>query len=274
MRKTLLSGAVNDIDDRYIGEAINELNKYNSIISFSPKEGKNMSKKILGRVAVALFYLSIFSGSISYAYSRFVTNYKNIEQSETFMISWVGQDGEEQNVECKDAEIAFSFEGCEESKEIEFKENWLPAEPNEKYILNAQARSQDGYRIALTSEYSVDDCIDYLPLYNIQIFYAAKYVNDGALVLKDYVPGEILQEEKDNYKVIKFSSDYKYGRNDITNYYMLVDEDRGYIIVVSGIASMDEIEKIANNLDVRETGNTLNSENYYEYVELIDCGRG
>ena len=60
------------------------------------------------------------------------------------------------------------------------------------------------------------------------------------------------------------------------NYILMFDEEQGNLAIVQGEDSMDTLEKIAKNLEIRETDTPVPQGNSLDEIQIgmMDIGRG
>ena len=58
------------------------------------------------------------------------------------------------------------------------------------------------------------------------------------------------------------------------NYVLLSNADEGWIITVAGMLDMDTIVKVAENLEIRQTGRILTQEDFENKYVFMDGGVG
>ena len=119
---------------------------------------------------------------------------------------------------------------------------------------------------------------DHIPC---QIF-ANEVDTGGRMSVLNAEPVTIEEEAWDNWKVTKVVADYsstewsslnKYFS--IVNYILMFDEEQGILAVVRGEDSMETLEKIAKNLEIRETDTPVPKGNPLDEVQIgmMDIGR-
>ena len=62
----------------------------------------------------------------------------------------------------------------------------------------------------------------------------------------------------------------------IVNYILMFDEERGILAIVQGVDSMETLEKIAKNLEIRETDIPMPQGSPQDEIQIsmMDIGRG
>ena len=114
------------------------------------------------------------------------------------------------------------------------------------------------------------------------MYYAPQFVNGGALLLLNEVPGEIMEENWDNLSVLRFTCtewrDWKTGETGDCevplNHVLLFHPEQGWILSISGSLSMEELETIARNIEVEQTDGLVEAFHFENPYALFDAGRG
>ena len=295
MNTEKLMDAMNGIDEAYKTEALLR-NGYLSETDDSGKENtividaqhlkttaKKNSKRILTIALAACLVLAL--AITAYAVGLFSLSHRDPEPGETYSLYW--PDNPSGRLVWDKFNYVFEFDGPDECAEIEFKEGWLPFEPNES--VNSWSTGEDGWRTKLVSEGAagVDFTSDNFQPYRVDVYYASQFRDDGAMILMYHTPEKILNEEWGEYQVLKFHAtqhfdaiddeemDYHVPERTLDYYYVILfSPDDGYVIVVSGTSDMETIEHVARDLQVRKTGNTLRAEDFEQNCAFIDVGQG
>ena len=120
---------------------------------------------------------------------------------------------------------------------------------------------------------------DHIPC---QIF-AYEVDTRGRMSVLNAEPVTIEEEIWDRWKVTKVVADYS-GTEwsslnkhlSIVNYILMFDEEQGILAIVQGEESMDTLEKIAQNLEIRETDTPAPPGNPLDEIQIgmMDIGRG
>ena len=87
----------------------------------------------------------------------------------------------------------------------------------------------------------------------------------------------VKQENRDGWEITEIVSDYtesSFANWEIVNYIFMVDPARGYLVQVSGTDSMETLEKIAENLEIRESDTPPFESPFSEEIGILDLGRG
>ncbi len=208
------------------------------------------SRRIWRTLLIAAVLTSLLSVT-AYAVSQFTMRGRPVQSGETF--SWTYND---QTLEwpCK---YVFEFEGPTECPEIEFRAAWAPSEDYWGWI----CPEQDGGWASLyeAKEIYNEEVGVYMPACVIDILYAPQFVDGGAMILMDFTPGEIVEEEwEGGVRVLKFSalSGHAIDREQTVfptgNFVILFHPEQGWILGVRGYDSMEHIEGIARGIEVRQ----------------------
>ena len=182
---------------------------------------------------------------------------------------------EEQKLVYPDAGLVFTFTGPDRPRyQLEVKPGWLPE--GEHYVACFRGDfSGDSWGKGFGACCSCD----HIPC---QIF-AHEVDTRGRMSVLNAEPVTIEEETWDQWKVTKVAADYsgtewssmnKYWS--IVNYILMFDEEQGILAIVQGVDSMDILEKIAKNLEIRETDIPLPQGNPLDEIQIgmMDIGRG
>ena len=284
MKRKFTEAVIGNIDDRFIIEAAEEI----SGREHHPESaGKHLRKKHYAKylIAVAAAVCLIFAmGVAAYAMGFFSLGHREKKLGESYSIDWIGPN---EKIVWDNFKYVFEFSGGDECNAVQFKEGWLPFPPNEE--INSWATDSDGWRRRLVSEGAegVDSTSDNYQPYKIELYYAPQFVNDGALILLDQEPGEIISEQWGEHQVLKFTAtshrdaikDEALGidipeRNLEYYFVIMFSPEQGYAAVVSGTSDMETIEHIAKELTFRQTDELIKSSDFKNNCTFIDVGQG
>jgi hypothetical protein len=105
------------------------------------------------------------------------------------------------------------------------------------------------------------------------------YIISSAQVYQNYsqiISGNasvVKEEDWDNWHVIEITEEnlpyYEEG-----NYVIMFDENHGWVVIVCGYSDMETIEKIAENLEVRECAEPIYREKMVDGLTGLSIGRG
>lgn len=182
---------------------------------------------------------------------------------------------EEQKLVYPDAGLIFTFTGPDTPRYLlEIKPGWLPE--GEHYVACFRGDfSGDGWGNSFGACCSCDN----IPC---QIF-AYEVDTRGRMSVLNAEPVTIEEEIWDRWKVTKVVADYS-GTEwsslnkhlSIVNYILMFDEEQGILAIVQGEESMDTLEKIAQNLEIRETDTPMPQGSPRDEIQIsmMDIGRG
>ena len=272
MKREKLFRAIAGIDDRFIAESIR----------YDPPSASGSSERIVhlnkkkiisfALAAVLLLALGVTAFAVFSTYSTRVP-----EPEETFRIRW--EENASGYIDWSDAKLAVTFPETAESKEIEFRPGWLPEELSElksKKLLSRLTAEQLAYKYPELSGGQ--------PLL-IESYSMSMFNNGGALLLLYYAPENIIEEHWDeqNVDVMRFHATLHLDavpRFDIPertleqDIILMSNPDAGWVIRLCGEIGMDDLVKVAENLEIFETGNVLTYNDFESHYTFIDGGVG
>lgn len=205
--------------------------------------------------------------------------YRIPEADETFQIIWdVDAAGNASYITWRDAKMVISFPDVKKSKEIEFRPGWLPEKMDSLNTGDWSSRlAADALGVSTYGGMTQ-------PLL-IETYSMAQFNQDGALLLLYYMPGEVIEEHWDELDadVLRFHASQHFDavpemnvpeQNLEQDILILANAEAGWVIRACGEIGMDEIVKIAKNLEVRETGKALTYDDFQNHFNFIDGGVG
>lgn len=250
---------------------------------FDEKQIKHLrTKRIISFALAAALILSL--GIAAYAAFSSMTH-RVPEKSETFRISW--EEGPTGYVEWSDAKLAVTFPETSESKEIEFRPGWLPDEMSS--LQNGTWRSHlTAEKLAFSGspQTKIPAYQDMMQPLLIETYYMSQFNDGGALLLLYYTPEKIIEEHWDEQGVDvmrfhcteHFDARPEIGIDEYTleqDIILMSNADAGWIVRVCGEIGMDELVKIAKNLEIRETGKVLTCNDFEgNHFAFMDGGVG
>lgn len=249
---------------------------------FDEKQVKHLkTKRIISFALAAALILSL--GIAAYAAFSSMTH-RVPKKSEKFRISW--EEGPTGYVEWSDAKLAVTFPEKAESKEIEFRPSYLPDE---------MASLKDGsWRSRLTAEKlafsgspqtKIPAYQDMMQPLLIETYYMSQFTGGGALLLLYYQPEEIIEEHwgEQDVDVMRFHCTEHFdarpeiGMDEYTleqDIILMSNADAGWVVRVCGEIGMDQLVKVARNLEIRETGKVLTCNDFENHYAFMDGGVG
>ena len=268
MNREKLFDALADVDEAYIAEALR----------YSPEASSGSSERIVHlnkkrMISFALAAALILALGIA-AYAVFSTYSTRVpEPEETFRINWA--ENASGYIEWTDAKLAVTFPDTAESKQIEFRPGWLPDELSELMVKKPLSR--------LTAEelaYKYPDLSGGQPLL-IESYSMSMFNDGGALLLLYYTPEEIIEEHWDeqNVDVMRFhctmtleANAYAPERTLEQDIILMSNPEAGWIVCLNGEIGMDELVKVARNLEIFETGTALSYDDFENHYAFMDGG--
>ena len=283
MKRETLSEALSLLSERHINDAA-LFDPGNIQEPPERTEEMNSKRSIFKTVCIAAVVAALLAMSV-FAISYFSMHGRSAYDGEKYRISW--GINRSSFMEWTDLKYVLEFEGAEECNAVQFKEGWLPFAPNEK--VNAYACDAEGWRSRLVSETApeVDSYSDNYQPYMVEVYYAPQFLNDGALLLLDQTPVEIIEEQWGEERVMKFEATHVSEAVDndaldihipakTMHYYFVLrfHPEKGYILVTSGTSDMETVEHIARELQVRETDRVIHSSDFENNCTFIDVSQG
>lgn len=227
-------------------------------------------RRVTVRTLLLAAVIAAFFGSAAYAIVRYSMNFQDVQDQDEVVsgrMLEISTDGEvlsDQTFYFPYASMVLSFTGPDESyNRPEFKANWLPSDPTSTV-----------YSGEWTSYLCNDGEGSVMPY-----LITASNVNTGNS--KGVLSGKteiVKQENRDCWEITEISSDYTECQSfcswEIVNYIFMFDPERGYLVRVSGTDSMETLEEIAKNLEIRESDTPPFESPFSEEVGILDLGRG
>ena len=226
-------------------------------------------RRVRVRTLLLAAVIAAFFGSAAYAIARYSMNLQDVRDQDEVVsghITEINKNGEVVNDETlyfPDAGLLLTFTGPDESyNSPEFKANWLPS-----------AATHRVYRGEWTHYLCNDGEGSIMPYLII-----AGNVNTGDS--KGVLNGKteiVKQENWDGWEITEIVSDYtesSFANWEIVNYIFMFDPARGYLVKVCGTDSMETLEKIAENLEIRESDTPPFESPFSEEIGILDLGRG
>ena len=270
--------ALSGLDDSFVSESLRYAPE---AAADSPERIVHMKKKRIFTLALAAVLVLALSVT---AYAVFFSMQHRVpEPEETFRITW--EESPNGYIEWTDAKLAVTFPETAESREIEFRPGWLPEE--------MASLQSEGWLNRLTAETlaahrSPDAPAAYAKLNQpllIESYSMSMFNNGGAMLLLYYTPEDIHEEHWDEQGVDvmyfhatqHFDAVPEYNMPERTleqNILLLSNADAGWVVRLAGEISMDEMLKVAQNLEIHETGRVLTYEDFDWHYTFFDGGVG
>lgn len=233
-------------------------------------------RKVL-RIALIAAVIAALMTVTAFAAGLFTMERHEVEESEEVSGYWrfydeEGNLTEAQKLTYPDAGIVFTFYGPEDGEynRPEFRFGWLPEEG--EHYEEHKSRSE-GWMYSYGQMCHCDIISCQAGVMSVPVNGYQGVLNGEATVLKE--------ETWDCWAVTEVQVDYTDSKmvrwQEPVNYIYMFDEERGYLAYVKGCDDMDTLEKIAKNMEIREsdTPNTSYGNPLDEIqIGMFDLGRG
>ena len=282
MKREDVFQALSEINDRYITESVSYAP---GEAAASPERIVYMKKKrVLTLVLAAVLVMAL--GVTAYA-AFFSMNRRVPEESETFRIDW--EESPTGYLEWSNAKLAVTFPDTAESREIEFRPAWLPFDLPDRLAGCVPWGGLSAY--TWFSRFSAEQLADQFPDMTanqpllIESYSMSMFNDGGALLLLYYTPENIVEEHWDelNVDVMRFHCtehldavpDFDVPERTLEQDIILMSNaDAGWVIRLCGEIGMDDLIKVAKNLEIRETGRTFTYDDFQDHYTFMDGGVG
>lgn len=280
--------ALENLDERYIAEAIR----------YAPGDAAGAPERIAPMKTKRILTLALAAALLlalgATAYAAFFSMDRRVpDPEETFRIGW--EENPSGYIEWTDAKLAVTFPETEESKAIEFRPGWLPNElPSELGGSDPWSGiGADTWFGRLTLEtlarpdrsVSVPAYADMMQPLLIETYSMSMFNNGGALLLLYYTPGEIIEEHWDGQDVDVMRFHCTQHLDAVPGYnvpertleqdiILLSNAEEGWVVRICGEIGMEQLLKVARNLEIRETGQVLRYEDFENHYTFMDGGVG
>ena len=251
----------------------------------------------IGLIAAALVLLL---SATAYAAGLFTVSGRPVEPEESFPVSFDTVDGDK--IEgAWSGTYALEFDGPEESTAVRYRFGWLP----EGYSMPDYVYSQpdgegwvkstgaEGPYLAPWNAHTEFSGPDRHHYFITDMYYSAQFVPDGALILMSAEVGDVTEEQWGELEVRRIAStseflelDEKSGKplrdknGDFVvgelpcSYLVVFHPEQGWIFCVRGTLPPEGLEKIARNIEVEPTGETVHHEDFQNPYAFFDAARG
>lgn len=253
-------------EDRAMARRVNArvLQKLN-IAEPKPRRMKKTVRTFLLAAAIA-----VFMGAAAYAVSGWFMNMKKTDEPAVGYwrsVDAAGNLTDEQKIVFPDAGMILSYEGPKErTNRPEFRCWYLPSEADFGYT---DAEGWTGY----LSDSGTGAEIPYIVgAGNVRAGNFKTVINGEVTVVKE--------EDWDDWHVTFLTSDYTHCQGrwvyERANFVLLFNAEKGWLVTVTGTDSLDTLEHIARELEIRDSGESAFSgeDNMVESIGMIDPGRG
>lgn len=239
-------------------------------------DGRQVRRRNIVRIALIAAVIAALMTATAFAAGLFTMERHQVEDSEVVSGYWrfydkEGNLTEEQKWTYPEASIVFTFYGPEEEyNKPEFRFGWLPEE-GEHY--EEQKSRSEGWIYSYGQMCQCDIIPCQAGVMSVPVNGYRGVLNGEATVLKE--------ETWDCWAVTEIQVDYTGCKTvrwpEPVNYIFMFDEERGYLAYVRGCDDIETLEKIAKNMEIREsdTPNPSYGSPLDEIqIGLFDMGRG
>ena len=293
LKREDLFDAMGGIRDEYIDSAADLLGyaKEENIVQSETKTDGRYPGRKLGRILLIAAVIVCLLTVTAYATGIFSFSTRVPDAEETFRIRW--DDSEQGYLEWKDAKLVLTFPAAAESREVEFRPGWLPFELPDTLAGSSPWSDLDSEtwfgRFSAESLCWAEDCpaefegIDQ-PLL-IERYSMSQFNDGGAMLLLYQTPGEITEEHWDDLDadVLSFHTtqhldavpEFNVPERTLEyDYVLLSNAEKGWVVTVCGQIGMEDVRKVAENLEIRETGSVRTQADFENRYLFIDGGVG
>ena len=270
MNRERIFDALSGLDARYVAEAL----RYSpEAASAAPERIVHLRKKRIVSFALAAALLLALGAAAWAVFSTYSARVPAPE--EAFRIHW--EENASGYIEWTDAKLAVTFPETAESREIEFRPGWLPEELSSlktgAWLSRLTAEQLACKYPAMTASQ---------PLL-IESYSMSMFNNGGALLLLYYTPENIIEEHWDeqNVDVMRFHATQHLAANGYApertleqDILLMSDPEAGWVVRLCGEVGMDTLVKVAQNLEIRETGKVLRCGDFENHYTFMDGGVG
>ena len=268
MKREVISEAMSKISEEYRAEALKLHDP--EVISGQ----KHMKKKIITLALVAAITAAL--GATAYAALSGMTT-RDAEPEETIVANLSAEDipavvmvdeetgetmetiihQEEDSFVYTNITKVFTFDSFTSCEEVEFKTNYAP----DGYTYNWGAPNE--WSEALQGDYNMGE-----KSYNVNVYYASQFGPDGCIFIKDTIDSE--ESTQDGEFIIYKAWGTSADTGTPVLYYLKYNMTEGYVIAIATTDSMELAEHIADSIELRTTGNTVEYDEYNNVIYLCN----
>ena len=252
--ETLLS-ALGGIDDEFISAAGERLGCLRA--ASSPEiEEVNMDTKKVRKLSKTALIAAVVAAALAVTALAAVWA-TTVHKTNGLSGTWGGG----QRVDFRDARTYVTFDSKAPRHEYLFKANWLPSPPT--------YGDADGFVGYLADEGHGKILPYVINSYNRTDLQGIRYCFDGEaeIVRQDMWQGF----ERTELTIDYAGTPHSYDRG---NYVLLFQPEDNYLVFIGGTDSMETLEKIAENLEIRVGGELTELYDFGSDIAMLDIGRG
>ncbi|MDO4972933.1 MAG: hypothetical protein Q4E38_01850 [Eubacteriales bacterium] len=252
---------------------------------------QTMTRKPIRTVRLVLIAAAVMLmlGATAYASGLLGLKGRVVEPEETFPVSFRSMEGDEEPIEGNwTGTYALEFESPETCPPVRYRFGWLPegmavpdyALAGDGWVKRWDYEGKPGF-VPWGAHAEVGDPEDRDHFFVSDMYYAPQFVNGGALILLDTVVDSVEQETWGELSVLKLSSSkwenfqHEQTAFDLPRHFVvLFHPEQGWIFVVRGTFPMEELVKIAENLEVEQTEGLVEHGQFENPYDFFDAARG
>ena len=243
----------------------------------------------LARTLLLAAVIASLLGVTAYASGQFRLRGRQTEPEESFPVHFTMREGGDINGAWTGT-YALEFDEPKECQPVRYRFGWLP----DGLDLSRHYETEDGWVKRYDWEEGNVGVIPWCEhtelgskergLYLItDMYYAPQFVDGGALILLSAVPETVEEETWGELSVLRlqckgwrsWKGEYTpYPDGSTASYVLLFHPEQGWIFAVRGDFPMEELEKLARNLEVEQTEGLVTPEQFENPYDFFDLGSG
>ena len=260
MNAEKLQRVIGEIDSEYIIAAGERLGLLDEMGSSSKRTEEVMNGKILRKLSKTALLAAVIAAALAVTALAIVVFRTKVQPADGLTGTWNAKDGN-QTVYFENAKLYMTFDSDAPRHEVLIKANWLPSEPTVGSL-------------GVYTGYLSDDGEGPVLPYNINTFnktdiQGIRYCFDGKETL-------VKQDEWKGFERTEIEVDYTgtpYGY-ETANYLILFSPEDNCLIYIGGTDSMETLEKIAENLEIKVGSEITELYDAGSDIAWFDLGRG
>lgn len=257
---------------------------------FESGKEQTMKRKTIrtARLALIAAAVMLMLGATAYAAGLFRLKGREVAPEETFPVSFRSVEDEEPIEGNWTGTYALEFESPETCQPVRYRFGWLP----EGLEVPDYALDEDGW----VKRWDYEGQVGFIPwgehaelspredrdlFFTSDMYYAPQFVNGGALILLDTVVDSVEQETWGELSVLKLSaSKWESWEHEQTpfdrprQFVVVFHPEQGWIFAIRGSLPMEDLVKIAENLEVVQTEGLVEQTQFENPYDFFDAARG
>ncbi len=256
---------------------------------FESGKEKNMKRNTIRTVRIVLIaaVITALLGATAYAAGFLGLKNREVEPEETFPVSFRSPEDEDWIEGAWTGTYALEFESPETCQPVRYRFGWLP----EGVHVPAGELGEDGW----VKRYDWEGRIGYIPwaahtethgkdglYFTSDMYYAPQFVNGGALILLNTIPDSVEEDTWGELSVLKITAatwwhsfEQEAKPFDLPRHFVvLFHPEQGWIFTVRGTFQMEDLVKIAENLEVEQTEGLVEQSQFENPYVFCDAAVG